>query len=127
MMTGFQAEENLTGRAPKKCAKNSGRYPPDCLCAGFSDGRGLMPQQSRPGHDSTLSRDPDWKILNPSRLSRIIPDFRGPDITSEYGGIGDAPERTVPGRADVRNDMLCSPAGTAFGRSPAAGCDVCVL
>ena len=26
MMTGFQAEENLTGRAPKKCAKNSGRY-----------------------------------------------------------------------------------------------------
>ena len=27
MMTGFQAEENLTGRAPKKCAKNSGRYP----------------------------------------------------------------------------------------------------
>jgi len=25
-MTGFQAEENLTGRAPKKCAKNSGRY-----------------------------------------------------------------------------------------------------
>jgi len=30
MMAGFQAEENLTGRAPKKCAKNSGRYPPDC-------------------------------------------------------------------------------------------------
>ena len=28
MMTGFQAEENLTGRAPKKCAKNSGRYLP---------------------------------------------------------------------------------------------------
>ena len=27
MMAGFQAEENLTGRAPKKCAKNSGRYP----------------------------------------------------------------------------------------------------
>ena len=26
MMAGFQAEENLTGRAPKKCAKNSGRY-----------------------------------------------------------------------------------------------------
>ena len=26
MMTGFQAEENLTGRAQKKCAKNSGRY-----------------------------------------------------------------------------------------------------
>ena len=28
MMAEFQAEENLTGRAPKKCAKNSGRYPP---------------------------------------------------------------------------------------------------
>ena len=27
MMTGFQAEENLTERAPKKCTKNSGRYP----------------------------------------------------------------------------------------------------
>ena len=27
MMAGFQAEENLTGRASKKCAKNSGRYP----------------------------------------------------------------------------------------------------
>ena len=26
MMIGFQAEENLTGRAPKKCAKKSGRY-----------------------------------------------------------------------------------------------------
>ena len=26
MMAGFQAEENLIGRAPKKCAKNSGRY-----------------------------------------------------------------------------------------------------
>ena len=26
MMAGFQAEENLTGRASKKCAKNSGRY-----------------------------------------------------------------------------------------------------
>ena len=27
MMAGFQAEETLTGRAPKKCAKKSGRYP----------------------------------------------------------------------------------------------------
>ena len=34
MMTGFQAEENLTGRAPKKWAKNSGRYLYKELTAG---------------------------------------------------------------------------------------------
>ena len=54
MMAGFQAEENLTGRAPKKCAKNSGRYPVD-----IEDAEDILDQMNAYWDTITELMDPE--------------------------------------------------------------------
>ena len=65
MMTGFQAEENLTGRPPKKCAKNSGRYP-----AEYSDVKAIIDNYM----DYYNDKRSQWRLakLTPNEFYKFV-------------------------------------------------------